>query len=264
MGKIKPFLSFTSFVIVMSACVGFDIFCHVNFENIHTLYESYALIIIATSCIGLFIGALSPSLFVACVASVVSIALGTLIAGYIYASTASEIFFDNLGSLYWLGHQLLVAGLSGLIGYQLAALLSDFRKKRIETNETAQSSKLSIQGVRKEVSRVAWLWPIVEALIIFGAIFGHLLIMNNVIMEKKAGRQRLIMIFLERNAKNIYSLQKNSPTKAGIQRAELLSQLKSNDKQYLHSHPKEFPNAYRMFSIAIKENNRQQSGTPTH
>jgi len=264
--KIRPRLHFVGFVIVV--CAFLDVCCQIYFYNFDALHMSYARMLIAISIIGLLMGALSPSALIACLASVISVALGIALYYITFLSTGLEIFFYKLGGIYWLCVQLLVGGLSGLIGRHLVVLLSDLRERRAVANETAQTTKLHEQGPRRRVTGIAWLWPAIYALVIFVIVFGHWLMVNKIATESKEGKQWMDLIRriinLEYNAKEIYSAQKESPTEANIRRKEVLTRLKKDEKQYLLSHPKEFPNAYRMFSNSIKENNRNQSGTPTH
>jgi hypothetical protein len=273
MQKVKSHIRFVGFGIVVCAFgllnfVGQNILASVSPFDASDV--AFVGLLIGSLIIGLIIGALSRSARLACWAGMISIAIGMIAYGFFYNPSFLINIIYFIGGFYWHFAQLAVGGISGLIGFQLKVMLTDFWRLRATIQKAKHPTESSQEST---ITPAAFRRTVIYILIVFFIIFGQEMITYKIILDNEAGQLRKFelenrldyrVLMWEKSAQGLYEFQKDHPKEADRFTAYKLGSLnliKQDEKHYLLSHPKEYPNAYRMFGADLKKEIRVQNET---
>ena len=150
MSKLRHYLPILIAVVItsaISAAYQRAFLPSIWFGGSFSIGENYGWLLIAAIVIGLIMGVLSPNAGVAGIAGIIPVGFGMAMSDYlvfyphlgnlIAMSTQVSIFAARMlkpDSIQWHGIQLLVAGLSGLMGYLLISAIAALRARYLRDN----------------------------------------------------------------------------------------------------------------------------------
>jgi len=151
MSKLRRYLPLLIAVVITSAisaaCQRAFLLPSIWFGGYFSIGENYGWLLISAIVIGLIMGVLSPNAGVAGIAGIIPVAFGMAMSDYlvfyphlgnlIAISTQVSMFAARMlepGSIQWHGIQLLVAGLSGLMGYLFISAISALWARYLRDN----------------------------------------------------------------------------------------------------------------------------------
>ena len=150
MRKLKRYLPILIAVVITSAISAAYQRAFLPFIRLGSFFdigENYGWLLIAAIAMGLVMGVLSPNAVIACIASIITVVFGVVMADYLIllcelgngsAISANMSFVATRmlepDSIKWHGIQILVAALSGLIGYLLISAIAALRARYLRDN----------------------------------------------------------------------------------------------------------------------------------